>query len=192
MYNAVERDFKRGDIIYVTLNGYGHIQKKARPCILVTNSFANRFSPVLQVVPLTSNINKKKLPTHVMIDSKYLRDKSISMAEQMTTINREQITGYLGFVDDITMKKIDESIMVSVGIKETKNTYDKEKEELYKNIKSLDYLVSFSLSKGADISNLREEVLELKLKVSKYSRVYNEKYEMKYSRYLNKKLEMVV
>lgn len=51
---------KRGDIVLVDLGIHENsIQSGIRPCVIVSNDKANRYSPVFTVVPLTSRLNKK-------------------------------------------------------------------------------------------------------------------------------------
>lgn len=55
----------RGDIYYIATGGYvGSEQKAGRPGIIVSNDTANKHSPNVEVVFLTSQ-EKKPLPTHV-------------------------------------------------------------------------------------------------------------------------------
>ena len=61
---------RRGDILYVDMGEEyeGSIQGGMRPMVVVSNNLANKFSPVITVVPLTSRTYKKRyLPTHVLI-----------------------------------------------------------------------------------------------------------------------------
>ena len=58
---------RRLDIYWIDLGkGNGSIQGGLRPCVVTTNDMANKFSPVIQVAPITS-MTKKKLPTHVNV-----------------------------------------------------------------------------------------------------------------------------
>ena len=53
---------RRLDIYWIDLGkGNGSIQGGLRPCVVTTNDMANKFSPVIQVAPITS-MTKKKLP----------------------------------------------------------------------------------------------------------------------------------
>ena len=193
--NRNEREYKRGDVIFVRLNGEGSVQSNNRPVIVVSNNKCNAFSPVIQIVPLTSRV-KKFLPTHVKINSKCLSKESISLAEQITTIDKGQIISFIGTLEESVMKEIDKTIKVSFGLI-NKNTYEEEKNKLLKSIQSLDYLLTFSLSKGANINNIKMELRELRLKVNKYNSCYKEEYILKCEKYINNKsnknkLEMVV
>ena len=42
-----------------------HVQHGRRPVVIISNNLANTHSPVVTVIPLTSQMNKHQLPTHV-------------------------------------------------------------------------------------------------------------------------------
>lgn len=45
----------------------GHVQHGTRPVVIVSNDIANNFSPIVTVVPLTTNRKASTLPTHVCL-----------------------------------------------------------------------------------------------------------------------------
>lgn len=58
----------RGDILYAELGAaVGSEQAGFRPVVVVQNDVGNRYSPTVVVAPLTSNIRKNILPTHVHV-----------------------------------------------------------------------------------------------------------------------------
>ena len=58
----------RGDILYAELGAaVGSEQAGFRPVVVVQNDVGNRYSPTVVVAPLTSNIRKNILPTHVYV-----------------------------------------------------------------------------------------------------------------------------
>ena len=60
---------KRGDVYFVDLgdNIGSSKQSGLRPAVVVSNNKANRHSPVVTVVPMTTKTRKTFLPTHVLI-----------------------------------------------------------------------------------------------------------------------------
>lgn len=57
--------YKRGDVYMMDLNPYsGSEQGGVRPAIVVQNDDGNFYSNVLLVVPLTTQIKKRNMPTH--------------------------------------------------------------------------------------------------------------------------------
>jgi len=112
--------YKRGDIYFVDLGEpEGHIQGGKRPVINVQNNCGNFFSPMLLVVPLTSELKKVKQPTHfVLKHQKGLKSWSMSEGEQLRAINKRQVIRYLGKTDPENLRRIDETLRVSLELNE--------------------------------------------------------------------------
>lgn len=113
---------KRGDILYADMGVqfHGSIQGGIRPVVVVSNNKANKYSMVFTVVPLTSNIHKKKrLPTHVFINAyraEGLEKHSIALCEQVTALGYNRIIECFGSVDEDAMKWITLAVQVQVGV----------------------------------------------------------------------------
>ena len=59
---------RRGDLYYADLSPVvGSEQGGVRPVIVVQNDIGNKYSPTIIVAPVTSQMNKAKLPTHVKL-----------------------------------------------------------------------------------------------------------------------------
>ncbi len=89
-----------------------------RPVLVIQNDIGNRFSPTVIIAAITAQIQKAKLPTHVEIDAKahgFERD-SVVLLEQIRTIDKQRLTDKITHLDDETMKKVEESLQVSVGL----------------------------------------------------------------------------
>ena len=64
--------YKRGDFYMMDLNPYsGSEQGGIRPAIVVQNDDGNFYSNVLLVVPLTTQIKKRNMPTHFIVISSF-------------------------------------------------------------------------------------------------------------------------
>lgn len=110
-------EIKRGDIYYASLNPVvGSEQGGIRPCLIVQNEAGNAHSPTVVVVPLTSS-KKAFLPTHVRISrTGRLIANSIALTEQVRTIDRKRLDGYIGSIDYGTQAAVDAALAVSVGL----------------------------------------------------------------------------
>ena len=110
---------RRLDIYWIELGkGNGSIQGGLRPCVVTTNDMANKFSPVIQVAPITS-MTKKKLPTHVNIKQGEagLSKDSVILLEQNMPVNKTQIRSYIGTVTDReVMYQINQAIKIQMGV----------------------------------------------------------------------------
>ena len=115
---------RRGDIFNIDLGEFGKLgseQRGERPCIIVSNNTGNRNSNILLVIPLTSQMTKAKLPTHVLLENEFgLRSVSVAMAEQSIVISKDRIKNYIGKIKKSTMGLIDEATLVAFGLKDNK------------------------------------------------------------------------
>lgn len=75
-----------------------HVQHGFRPLLVVSNDAANTHSPVITVVPLTSQLNKHRLPTHVLLREQGLYKNSIALCEQIITLDKSHLVRRLGYV----------------------------------------------------------------------------------------------
>lgn len=126
---------KRGDIFYICKeHTVGCEQEAGRPAVIVSNDTGNQHASIVMVVYLTTR-TKNPLPTHVQLVAKAL---STALCEQITTVSKDRLGGYIRTCSDREMCYIDEALMRALGIdpaefSETKNTQDEEeKKKLYK------------------------------------------------------------
>lgn len=96
-----ENPIFRYDIWLADLPGHkdSHVQHGFRPVVVVSNDAANRFSPVISIVPLTSKLNKTALPTHVYLRSPALNRASLALCEQLTAVDKQCLVRRLGSVE---------------------------------------------------------------------------------------------
>lgn len=112
-YNNPTPEIYRGDIFYITQGSYvGSEQKSGRPGIIVSNDLANKHSPNVEVVFLTSQ-EKKALPTHVEVIA---RVPSTALCENIQTVSKERLGDFLKSCTAFEMKKIDEALRISLGM----------------------------------------------------------------------------
>lgn len=118
MNETLHKIIRRGDIFYADLGEtVGSEQAGIRPVLVLQNDMGNVHSPTLIVAGITSKIKKLYIPTHVLLGSGFgLTEESMVMLEQITTIDKQRIRGYVGTVDSITMNKIERAIQVSLGL----------------------------------------------------------------------------
>lgn len=109
----------RGEIWLVDLpESKGSIQAKLRPCVIVSNNMANRFSPVIHVCPISSKVNKKNnFPTHVELNENCgMFYSSIVLCEQSMLITKDMLIKKIGKCDSITLEKINNGLSVQFGL----------------------------------------------------------------------------
>jgi len=114
---------KRGDIYYADLNPViGSEQGDTRPSLVVQNNMGNTYSPTIVIVPLTCNLNKNPLPTHVIIPAVHGLDAdSLALVEQIRTVDRSRISDYIGRIGSKTQSEIDLALEVCVGLEKRRS-----------------------------------------------------------------------
>ncbi len=110
--------YKKGDVYLVSLDPViGSEQGGTRPVVNVQNNTANFYSPIISGLPITSQIKKEKLPTHILIGKEGgLRKDSMVIVEQPRPLDKRRIIGYIGKLSRQTMSRIDEALLVNFGI----------------------------------------------------------------------------
>ena len=109
-----EVEIFRGEIYYVYPSGsIGREQVAGRPAIVVSNNKANQYSPVLEMVYLTTK-PKNSLPTHVDITS--VERPSIALCEQIHSVAKSRIGTFIAKCTDAEMAMVDGALCVSLGL----------------------------------------------------------------------------
>jgi mRNA interferase MazF len=108
----------RGQMYFADLNPViGSEQGGIRPILVVQNDVGNRHSPTIIVAPITTQVKKTWLPTHIGIPPSFgLPHQSMVMLEQVRTIDRSRFGEYLGYLDNDVMDYIDEALAISIGL----------------------------------------------------------------------------
>ena len=109
---------KRGEVYYAQLAPtVGSEQGGLRPVVIVQNDVGNKHSPTTIVVPLTSQLLKKPLPTHQMLeDNCGLSCISVALCEQIRTIDKSRLQNRIGCADDAVVARIDKALKISLGL----------------------------------------------------------------------------
>lgn len=112
------RPILRGDIYRANLNPIvGSEQGGVRPVLIIQNDIGNKHSPTVIVAAITSR-DKARLPTHMHLsDLQPLERNSVALLEQIRTIDKSRLTEYIGNVGAETMKAVDATLAVSVGLR---------------------------------------------------------------------------
>lgn len=109
---------KRGEIYWADLNPVvGSEQGGIRPVVIVQNDIGNRHSTTVIVAAITSSGKKAHLPVHVAIsaeESGLARD-SVVLLEQLRTLEKSRLMGYLGRLRAEAMGRIDKALALSLG-----------------------------------------------------------------------------
>ena len=111
-------EIHRGDIFYADLSPtIGCEQDGFRPVLVIQNDIGNDYSPTVVVAPISSQIKKVQLPTHVILPPELnLPEESMVMLEQIRTLDRVRLEDFIGKADCETMRSVNKAIQVSLGL----------------------------------------------------------------------------
>lgn len=104
----------RGEVWWVDFDPSrgGEIQK-VRPALIISNDAANKFLNRVQVVPLTSKIEKLyPSEAYVTVDGK----RSKAVADQLTTVSKLRIKNKFGRISESDLKSVERAIKVQLGL----------------------------------------------------------------------------
>lgn len=113
------KEIKRGDIFYADLSPVvGSEQGGQRPVLIVQNNTGNHFSTTVIVAPITTQSQKRPLPTHVKLTSKVtgIPRNSVVLLEQIRTVDKQRLMDRIDHLDDQLMKEVDRSLRISLGL----------------------------------------------------------------------------
>lgn len=122
MRNENKLEVKRGDILFVDLNGgvRGSEQGGMRPVVVLQNDIGNKYSPCIIVAMITSKLTKRPLPTHITLhkgESGLIKD-SVVLLEQIRTIDKSRIDKKISTLPSYKMEEINNAMLISLGLGE--------------------------------------------------------------------------
>lgn len=105
---------RKGEIWWVDFDPAigGEIQKM-RPAVIVSNDVANSRLNRVQVVPLTTNV-ERVFPGEAIIDVDHEPRKA--MANQIMTAAKQRLGRRIGSLDRAQMLKVETAILVQLGL----------------------------------------------------------------------------
>jgi len=105
---------KRGDVWWVNFDPSvgGEIRKK-RPVVIISNDAANKYLNRVQVVTLTSQVDRV-YPSEAVVEVQGRRSKA--MADQLTTISKQRLMDQEGRLGRADMRKVEHAVKIQLGL----------------------------------------------------------------------------
>ena len=106
---------KRGEIWWVNFDpSIGGEIKKMRPALIVSNDASNKYLNRVQVVPLTSKV-ERLYPSEAYVSVKKKKHKA--MADQLTTVSKKRLFELVGRISTNEIRKVEEVIKVQLSLR---------------------------------------------------------------------------
>lgn len=105
---------RRGEVWWVEFDpAVGSEIRKTRPAVIVSNDTANRYMPRVQVIPLTSNVDRI-YPSETVVTLTGQKNKV--MADQIMTADKLRLKDMLGKLSQADMHAVEAVIKIQLGM----------------------------------------------------------------------------
>jgi mRNA interferase MazF len=111
-------EFNRGDLFWVDIDPtIGAEMQKIRPCVIVSNDIANKYSPLVTVVPLSTSTPKKIYLDMVFIPKDVTTDvDSYAYANQMKAVDKQRCKKYINHLPSNLIEALDKAIKIHLSL----------------------------------------------------------------------------
>ena len=105
---------RRGEVWWVRFDasGDGEIQK-SRPAVIVSNDESNEYLNRLQVVPLTSRVDRL-YPSEAFVKVRGKKHKA--MADQLMTVSKARLLNRVGRLSTADLQAVEQANRVQLGL----------------------------------------------------------------------------
>ena len=113
------KEIQRGDLFYYDFGKReGSVQSGERPVMVIQADNFNANAPTIIVAAVTAVMKKKYLPSHIILGEDFgLKKPSMVLLEQIQTVNKDELTDYIGSVNDERLwKHINAALKKTFGL----------------------------------------------------------------------------